>query len=367
MKVLPWRVRAPCPPNSVSARRLHRWLGLTLGVWFLLVGATGAILVYWHALEAVELPRPAAGATMPFQALLEAASRHMNDIPWRFFPADEHSAHARAVFLTDPGRITLLIEPSTGAVQGSLPWRGALVHWVYDLHANALGGRTGKLLVGLSALPLLLMLGLGLRLWLKRGSVPIRESIIPRRGLRGRRLLSHAHRVAGFWALPPLLLAAVTGLSLSFPDTTREVLQPFTAPSPEFRVPLAKGTGPVDLDGAMAALRAAMPGWRLAWAEPPDDEVPDWTLVLLPEAQAWPSGRAAAYVNAHTGRLEEVRLPDSVDHIRAWIMALHNGEAFGLAHRLLVIALGLTLCGMAVLGLLLWLRGRRKAAAPLPA
>ena len=351
----------------MSARRLHRWLGLVLGAWFLLVGVTGAVLVYWHALEAAQLPTPAAGTALPMQVLFEAASRHMNDVPWRFFPADEHSAHARAIFLTDPGRIILLLEPSTGVVQGSLPWRGAVVHWIYDFHANALAGRTGKLLVGLSAFPLLLMMVFGVRLWLKRGAVPLGESIIPRRGLRGRRLLSHTHRVAGFWALLPLLLATITGLSLSFPETTREVLEPFTAPSPEFRVPVAKGTGPVDLDGAMAAVRAAMPGWRLAWAEPPEDDVPDWLLVLLPEAQTWPSGRAAAYVNAQTGRLEEVRLPDSVDHIRAWIMALHNGEAFGLAHRLVVIALGLTLCGMAVLGFLLWRRGRKPAPAAVTA
>ncbi len=338
-----------------------------LGAWFVLVGLTGAVLVYWHALEAAELPTPAAGASLPLQQLYEAAAKHMNDVPWRFFAPDEHHAHARVFFLTDVGRRIVHLDPTTGAVQAVLAWRGAVVHWFYDLHANALSGRTGKLLVGLSALPLLVMLGLGLRLWLNRGAVPLRESIVPRRGLRGRRLLSHAHRVVGFWALLPLLIATITGLSLSFPDTTRGLLEPFTPHSPQFRVSAAKGTGAVNLDGAMAVVRTALPGWRLAWAEPPEDDAPEWLLVLLPEAQRWPSGRAAAYVNAASGRLEEVRLPDGVDHIRAWIMALHNGQAFGLAHRLAVIALGLVLVAMAMLGLLLWRRGRWLAAQPVPA
>lgn len=351
----------------MSARRLHRWLGLLLGGWFIVVGLTGAVLVYWHALEAMELPSPAAGAALPLQQLYDAAARHMNDVPWRIFPPDAHHAHARVFFLTDEGRRILHLDPSTGAVQAVLAWRGAVVHWVYDLHANALAGRTGKLLVGLSALPLLAMLWFGVRLWLNRGAVPLRESIIPRGGLRGRRLLSHAHRVAGFWALLPLLVATITGLSLSFPDTTRTLLEPFTPPSPQFRVSAAKGLGAVDLDGALAVTRAALPGWRLAWAEPPETDAPEWLLVLLPESQRWPSGRAAAYVNAASGRLEEVRLPDGVDHLRAWIMALHNGEAFGLAHHLVVIALGLALMAMAVLGGLLWWRGRRRMAQPLPA
>jgi len=352
----------------MSARRLHRWLGLLLGAWFVVLGLTGSVLVYWHALEAAQLPTPAEGAALPLQALFEVAAKHMRDLPWRIFPPDAHHAHARVFFLTDQGRRIVHLDPSTGAVQVVLAWRGAVVHWFYDLHANALSGRTGKLLVGLSAFPLLAMVALGLRLWLKRGAVPLRETILPTGGLRGRRLLSHAHRVTGFWALLPLLLATITGLALSFPETTRLLLEPVTANSPQFRVSAAKGTGPVDLDGAMAVTRSALPGWRLAWAEPPEpDGAPEWLLVLLPEVHSWPSGRAAAYVNAASGRLEEVRLPDGVDHIRAWIMALHNGEAFGLAHRLVVIALGLALVAMAVLGLLLWRRGRRPVAQPLPA
>lgn len=347
----------------MTARRLHRWVGLTLGAWFVLLGLTGAVLVYWHALEAAELPRPAAGNSLPLQQLFEASTRSMRDIPWRIFPADEHRAHAVAIFQTDDGRRMVHLDPTTGAVQATLPWRGAAVHWLYDLHANALAGRTGKLLVGLTAIPLLLGLAVGLRLWLKRGGVPLRESLRPVPGLRGRRRLSNWHRSLAIWAFAPLLLAVGSGLPVSFPDTTRQVLQPVLAPAPAFRVPIAKGTGEVDLDGAVALALAALPGWRLGWAEPPgDDGEPEWLLVLLPQAHDWPSGRAAAWVNARTGRLEELRLPDGVDHARAWIRALHEGRIFGTAHRWSVIAAGLAMMALALLGPLLWWRSRRAPA-----
>lgn len=349
-----------------GARRLHRWLGLVLGAWFLVLGVTGAILVYWHALEAMELPTPPPGAALPLQQLFESAARHMNEVPWRIFPPDATSRHARAVFLTDAGRETLYLEPATGSVQASLAWRGAAVHWLYDLHSTALAGPWGKLLVGLSGLPLLLGIALGLRLWLKRGAVPLREALLPRRGLRGRRLLSSIHRSVGFWALLPLLLVVASGLPVSFLDTTRKLLQPILPAVAEFTPDPAKGPGPVDLDGAVATALAALPAWRLAWAEPPGDGQ-DWLLVLLPRQGAWPSGRAAAFVNSRTGRLEEVRMPDGVDHARAWMRAFHEGRVFGTAHRLSVVAAGLAICVLSVLGLLLWRRGRRPARARAPA
>jgi len=353
----------------VSARRLHRWIGLLLGAWFVLLGLTGSVLVYWHALEAAELPRPAAGAALPLQTLFEAATRHMGEIPWRIFPADEHRDHAIAIFQTDDGRRMLHLDPTTGAVQATLAWRGAVVHWLYDLHANALSGRTGKLLVGLSAIPLLLGLAMGLRLWLRRGAVPWRESVLPVAGLRGRRRLSNWHRSLAIWSFLPLMRAVGSGLPVSFPDTTRQVLGPVLAPPPAFRLAPAKGTGPVDLDGAVALALAAMPGWRLGWAEPPaEDGEPEWMLVLLRQAHAWPSGRAAAWVNAATGRLEEVRQPDGVDHARAWFRAFHEGRVFGTAHRWTVIAGGLSMVVLAGLGALLsWRSRRRLATAPVTA
>jgi len=349
---------------QLTARRLHRWLGLVLGAGVLVVGLTGATLIYWHGLEEVAMPRPAAPSSLPLQALLDAAGRHRDEMPWRIFPADELSHHARAIFPSTAGRVTLYLDPSSGAVQSSLPWRGSVVHWFYDMHAHALAGRTGKLLVGLSAFPLLLGIILGLRLWLRRGAVPVAEAVWPQRGLRGRRRLSNLHRTVGFWALLPLLLATLSAMPVSFPDTTRRVLEPILPPAPAFRVPQVKGTGPVDLDGAAAVARAALPGWRLAWAEPADPpEEPDWLLVMLPEHGAWPSGRAAAYVDARTGRLEEVNLPDGVDHARAWFRAFHEGRVFGQAHRMVMLASGLAMVALAVLGVLLWRRGRPVAAA----
>lgn len=322
------------------------------------------MLVYWHALEAAQLSRPVAGEHMPMQPLFEAAARHMRDIPWRIFPANEHRHHAVAIFQTDDGRRMVHLDPTTGSVQATLPWRGAAVHWIYDFHANALAGRTGKLLVGLTALPLLIGLAVGLRLWLKRGAVPLRESLLPGAGLRGRRRLSSWHRSIGIWAFGPLLLATGSGLPVSFPETTRLLLQPLLAPAPVFQVPAAKGAGEIDLDGAVARALAALPGWRLGWAEPPgEDGDPEWLIVLLRQTHEWPSGRAAAWVNARTGRLEEVRLPDGVDHARAWLRAVHEGRVFGTAHRWSVIASGIAMMVLAGLGPLLWLRSRRRVPA----
>jgi|GEM_PF-3460029 len=55
----------------MTARRPHRWLGLVLGAWFVVVGLTGATLVYWHGLEEVKLRDGMDHARAWFRALHE--------------------------------------------------------------------------------------------------------------------------------------------------------------------------------------------------------------------------------------------------------------------------------------------------------
>ena len=45
-----------------------------------------------------------------------------------------------------------------------------------------------------------------------------------------------------------------------------------------------------------------------------------------------------------------LRDPDAVAHLTAWLMALHNGTAFGLPHRLAMLALGLLPAALGGLG-----------------
>jgi uncharacterized iron-regulated membrane protein len=344
-------------------RRLHRWLGLVLGAWLAVAGGSGALIVFWPEIEAMGLPTAGPGPALPLAALAAAAAAARPEVPGgplRLLPPAAPGERFQAQFqLADGSRTTLHLDPASGAVLGERRWGSQRIHWFYFLHNGALFGRWGGLAVGLAALPLLALLLAGLALWARRDALPWRERLIIRKGLRGRRRLANWHRVLGLRAALPLAIAAVTGLGIAFDQTTQAVLYRLVRPGPGAVAPLAPGRGPLDLDGAVALVEAARPGWRVSAIDRADTagRIP---LLLLPRDTGLPRAPSQALVDTGTGALLTLRDPDAVAHIGAWLMALHNGTAFGLPHRLAVVALGLLPAALGGLGLALWLRGRAR-------
>jgi len=339
----------------VSARRAHRWLGLAFGLWFALAGLSGAVLVFWKEIEAAPLPVPSAGAPLPLDALLARAEAARGEAAWRVFPGER----LRVEFLGDGGRVSLYLDPADGRVLATLPWGGAAIHWLHMLHSGHLLGRAGGVAAGLAGLALLALLAAGLALWPRHPALPWRERLWLTPGLRGRRRQANRHRALG-WRLAPLLaVAALSGTTLAFPDTTRAVLEPVLAPAPsapDAPKPAARAPG---LDAAVALAEARLPAWRLAWLVLPEEARDPLTVVLLPRDARWPSGRAWVEVGPK-GHLLDAGMPDGVDHARAWLMALHNGQWLPWAGRGMVVATGLSLPVFLWLGISLWARSRRR-------
>ncbi len=246
------------------------------------------------------------------------------------------------------------------AVLHQAVWGHHWVHWLYQLHDGALLGRVGTQAAGLAGLPMLALLGAGFILWQRRHGLPWRELLRPVAGLRGLRRWRNLHRALGAWSLLPLAVAALTGVTLSFPETTRATLAPLLAPLLAEPPAQWEKAGPLTLNAVVALAEARLPGHRLAWLDLPMDGSDAVDLALLPR-----DGRIAAPARLHAtlqNGLVEYAQAAPVEQARAWFMALHNGAALGLGHRLAISALGLA---PGVLLLLGWAMGRRRAAQAL--
>lgn len=336
-------------------RRLHRWLGLSFGAWFVLLGLTGALMAFMPEIETRHIAAPTAGPSLPLPALVEAAAAALPGAaggPLRVHPPSGPGESFRADFRLPGGRTSLHLDPATGAVLGEVRWGGQFVHTAYNLHRNLLVP-DGERFVGFLGLPVLGLLLAGLLLAAWPSAVPWRERVLSQPGLRGRRRLANLHAALGLRALLPLLVALGTGLALSFPQTTQWLLYRVTSATPQ--PPPMPGDGPVDLAGALALAEAARPGWRLVWLDPPGG-TGRVTMAFAPP-QAWPGEEQVATVDTATGTLT-LGLPHPAGRLAAWFTALHAGTAFGLPHRLFILLLGLLPLGVGGLGLALWWRAR---------
>jgi uncharacterized iron-regulated membrane protein len=144
--------------------QIHLWSGVVLGLYIFFISLTGSVLVYRNELYTAMMPE--SGESFG-------------------------SAHRIGI---------------------------SLVSTLMELHADLLGGPSGRQLNGIGALAVLLSALTGLVIWWP-GIARWRRSLALRRGIGWRRFTWDLHSTLGFWSVGFTVVFAVSGLYLSFPVT----------------------------------------------------------------------------------------------------------------------------------------------------
>lgn len=171
------------PPLTLDARvlralavRLHRWVGLALAGLLLVAGVTGALLAWYHELDAAISPallhaRPPAPGAQPLDPLLLREQVQARHAPARVHhvPLDTEPGMALRFYLQGPvdprtgaeaelAFDEVFVDPYTGAELGRRKWGAIeqglvnLMPFVYRLHFELALGRVGGYVMGVAAL-----------------------------------------------------------------------------------------------------------------------------------------------------------------------------------------------------------------------
>ena len=174
-------------PHLVWPRKVifqvHLWSGIAAGLYLLTISLTGSVLVYRNELYRAVTPAPAASTA---------------------------SGSPPAATPVPPGIRAMTI--------------------MLDLHDNLLAGSTGRKVNAAGALVLLLLVKTGAIIWWP-GVGAWRGALTVSRRVGWKRLIWELHRAMGFWSLGFLLLFALTGLYLGWPEPFHELadyLEPLT-------------------------------------------------------------------------------------------------------------------------------------------
>ena len=232
---------------------LHRWTGLLMAAFLIIVGLTGSILAFQGSIDRFLNPelhvlKPPHRPPLELAVLAERAEATDPHLRAAYFWVEEDQAHIVVGGRADPatgkkydlGYGELILDPWTGAVLGkggmeedwTRPdsWRRKLLPFVYSLHTSlATNTNTGWMFVGVIALLWTLDSFVGFYLTLPRSSGPFwrrwRQAWKVNWNANSARVHFDLHRAGGLWLWPLLFVFGWSSVMLGLRTVYEPVMK----------------------------------------------------------------------------------------------------------------------------------------------
>lgn len=359
---------------------VHLWIGVGLLIALVPLSVTGSILV-WHdpldrALHADRYAVSGPVVAQSVEAYARAAQEAFGDrakltqlrLPQT--PGDPVVAVGRIAGEPGPGgrprSLNAWIDPPTGRVLDTAEVAREFTMLMHRVHGSLLIPEVGRKVVGWLGWAMVVSSVTGLWLWWPRHGGFLK-------GLRWRRgasTLFNLHHMVGFWICIPLAVLSLTGVYISFPQTSRAVFglpaQPPRAAGPgRFAPPIeAKLT----LTQAVAAAQASAPDARVVEVNvPTKGKTPAWRVGLKAEGAERPKTvevlDATGAVKAASGRSERGGAGGGKDEISPLMRKIHDGNDMGIVWQAIIFTGGIAPALLSATGVIMWLRRRARRRA----
>jgi uncharacterized iron-regulated membrane protein len=376
--------------------RLHRWVGLSIAGFLILVGLTGSLLAFWldvnHWLTPELYPGPRVGVELDAASL---ARRAESIVP---------GARAISVYLAYPGTAMIGMKPREGAPQldfeflhldpidgherGRVTWhnlprrKSDIMPFIYGLHMYLAMNGIGDWILGAVALLWTIDCFVAFYLTLPRPSESSRRRFFARWKMSWwikssgsfYRLNFDFHRAGGLWLWGILLIYAWSSVYFTMPAIYRlamnvggfDMRQPISA-----RAPIEHDLGPL-MEWERALAVAALRMDEIARAEGFTIQRP--VAIFLHQDKGLyefrvrssldigeRGGSTVIYFDSRSGELKSLSLPTghrSGTTLTTWLVELHTANLFGLPYRIFVCAMGLVITMLSVTGVYIWWKKR---------
>lgn len=351
---------------------LHRYLGLSLGMLLALIGISGSLLVFDHALDKMITPQlrgVASGPSEDLQGLLEAAEAAVapgliaNRIEFPRRAGSPYTVGFRGAE-AERRRFEVNVDPQSHDILTAREWGDYPMSWLYRFHYTLLAGDIGRTVVGFLGLGMLVFCVSGLYLaWPRRGRWRYLLRLVRQAGAR--RFYWDVHRVLGLSIVPVLLLCAVTGVAMIFYNQANALVGSVAEVKSFPSYSVAPRSQRLPLDELVGIVEAQWPQGKIKRLYLPQNSTDSVRLSLNLPWEAWSNyGASSVWLDPYSGAVLGVwaapQLPLG-NRILAWVFPLHNADVLGLAGRWLWLVAGLGPALLFASGVYLWWSRRRRA------
>jgi len=346
--------------TSPGLVRIHRWIAFILGALVVLMGLTGASLVFRDELTTVFTPavRIPASPVAPgsYQRILAAARRAEPDLrSLDIVPVTRADRATQVIVYRHGPERYLFVDPHDGAVVADSEREWLPFAVLFQLHRRFMLGEAGEYAVGIAGFALAFMAVSGLVLWWPR---KLKQAFRIR--WDGNRLAVNydLHRCVGALFAPFLLVNALIGITMTL-DEGSVALVNAAARRAAPVVPVASSNAlasSTSLDEIVASAERALPGGRVSRVAIRDGRAPVVVRKVLGRENDT-NGTNRVYVDAASATVLRVStladLPPG-NAMFEWTYPLHTGTLVGTPYRALLVFAGLVPLLSLVTGLIVW-------------
>ena len=358
--------------TSPGLVRIHRCVALGVGAFIVLMGLTGASLVFRDELTAVFTPAVKTGASPvspgSYQRILAATLRADPAATSLDIVPAAHAGRATEVIVYRAGaEHHLFVDAHDGAVVADGDRELLPFAVLFQLHRRFMLGAPGEYAVGVAGIALAFMAVSGLVLWWPR---KLKQALRIRWDGNRVALSYDLHRCAGAVFALLLIVNAIIGITMTFDEASVALVNRILGKPPAV-VPGASSNALASgrpLDEIVAAAERALPGGSVVRIAIRDGNAP----VVVRKRLAGDNdthGSNRVYVDAASARVLRVNMLADLPPGNAmfeWTYPLHTGTLVGFPYRFLLLLAGLVPLLSLVTGLIVW-RSRAARRAPRPA
>ncbi len=380
-------------PRETAFRRvafqIHLWGGLGIGLYVLVMSVTGAILVFQEEISASIHPewyhvRERGKPNVTIDTLIGVVrSAFPEHRIYRIYaPTTRRDTYVVSIEKQYEFR-TVFADPATGVILGSVP-KQSFMKTVWEVHANLLGGTTGRAVNCTLGLFVVLLAASGLIVWWPGAQRWWRALGVSTSG-KWTAITRGLHGAVGLWTFAFVVMFATTGAMYYFGTEFYRVLglvSPLTNEPMAFSKPPSDGGKPVaEYRLLIAQAEAASPGKQFYGMVPPWSDKSPIRIVVGPVADdlgasEWEfknTRNRNFYYDQYSGELMrqwDLTNATFADFVRSWVVPLHRGSFAGRGVMTVWVVVGLAPALLFVLGVLIWwkrvvsprLQRRRSAA-----
>lgn len=343
---------------------LHLVVGLVAAVLMLLLGGSGALLVFEDEIDRALNPRltrvEPQGERLSLGELIGRVEAAHTGKKVMSVALPKHADDTLKMTLRcmEPGHVqTIALNPYTGDDLGPLDAGNSFPRKLHQFHKNLLLADYGKTITGVGAGLLLVLAISGLVLWW------------PRKLLRFGRDRLTLHSALGFYSSVFLLAFGVTGLVIHYDDETTTLVNRLAGAAPMPPVPnpspARRGTAPLTADDAVIIATKTASGAAVTSVQGLGGRGALRLTMRFPEDRT-PAGRTNIYLDPFTGTVLAAQIsrtaPPGTRVVKLWNRMVHTGDLFGWPTKLLACVASLSLPVLALTGPIIWWSRKRRRA-----